>query len=883
MDQPQTLPRLPKVAPDTSFEALRAQGIRQLQKLSGDVWTDYNLHDPGVTLLEALCFALTELSYRADFDVADHLADAQGRIDWVRHALHLPAQAFPCRPTTALDLRRWLLDQVPALEGVTLDDTPRPGVPPGVMPLMLDAADGAITAKLPAQVRRAAARKRNLGEDLGEVNLLLRHHCQLLGEVSIGGAREPAEIVAELHESCAAYVAAAVDFDAAGEALARGLPPDQVYEGPPTERGVAQPHRLERALQPTLFLADLIARVRATPGVLDVAWLALQPQGGAPKAASLPWRDLRSGWTLVLDPPAGMGALSGLVVLRRGSPVEVSAREVRRCLAERRAERQSRRHGQRTLDATAPDTPRGRHRPAPVHFPLQHQLPGVYAVGEHGLPDSARPAEKARVRQLQGYLALLDQLVAHGGAQISHLRDLFSTATGDGPSYRWQVLGEAQVPGLATLLRAPPEVIESRLCQPLDEREERRSRMLDVLLALHGHSYPQNSLRQFCDHLAPGEREAALLANKQAFAQQVVDLSCDRAGGFDWSRPSWNQPGNSAALQRRTSLLLGFPHGHSRPLSAALQRRKLVAADGFQAGATSVHRVDRPPQWQTLDLGSAAGRRAAAAPRPALQRLAIVRSPQLPAALLRCATRHDRYGVAPDPGGGLQLLLGPDEDGSHWLLDRVGAGEARPMELALALAAGLRRFALKIDGDAEGLHLVEHVLLRPVGGTATQEGVPGAFFVLQLSVVFPDWTQRCHRPAFRQLAEETVQINTPAHLRAHCLWLDVPAMAAFETAFEAWLQARQQWAQHPEESARRQLLDAAAGALARLLWARLADRVPGATSDADARLAVGGDDVEDDEDDAAADEGDVESWGEIWGGAGAGDVAGGAATSDGAR
>ncbi|MCU0918806.1 MAG: hypothetical protein MUF16_00465, partial [Burkholderiaceae bacterium] len=152
MDQPQTLPRLPKVAPDTSFEALRAQGIRQLQKLSGDVWTDYNLHDPGVTLLEALCFALTELSYRADFDVADHLADAQGRIDWVRHALHLPAQAFPCRPTTALDLRRWLLDQVPALEGVTLDDTPRPGVPPGVMPLMLDAADGAITAKLPAQV-----------------------------------------------------------------------------------------------------------------------------------------------------------------------------------------------------------------------------------------------------------------------------------------------------------------------------------------------------------------------------------------------------------------------------------------------------------------------------------------------------------------------------------------------------------------------------------------------------------------------------------------------------------------------------------------------------------------------------------------------------------
>jgi hypothetical protein len=205
------------------------------------------------------------------------------------------------------------------------------------------------------------------------------------------------------------------------------------------------------------------------------------------------------------------------------------------------------------------------------------------------------------------------------------------------------------------------------------------------------------------------------------------------------------------------------------------------------------------------------------------------------------------------------------------------------MEVALALAAGLRRFALKIDGDAEGLHLVEHVLLRPVGGAAAHEGVPSAFFALQLSVVFPDWTQRCHRPAFRQLAEETVQINTPAHLLAHCHWLDVTAMAAFETAFEAWLQARQQWAQQPEQPARRQLLDAAAGALARLLWVRLADQVPGVSSDADAGVAVGGGEDEDDEDDDAADEGESEAWGEVRGETGAGDAVDGGATSYAAR
>ncbi len=46
------------------FIRLRDEGIRLIQSMSGDVWTDYNLHDPGVTTLEVLCYGLTELGYR---------------------------------------------------------------------------------------------------------------------------------------------------------------------------------------------------------------------------------------------------------------------------------------------------------------------------------------------------------------------------------------------------------------------------------------------------------------------------------------------------------------------------------------------------------------------------------------------------------------------------------------------------------------------------------------------------------------------------------------------------------------------------------------------------------------------------------------------------
>ena len=130
------------------------------------------------------------------------------------------------------------------------------------------------------------------------------------------------------------------------------------------------------------------------------------------------------------------------------------------------------------------------------------------------------------------------------------------------------------------------------------------------------------------------------------------------------------------------------------------------------------------------------------------------------------------------------------------------------------MAAALRALALRLDAGCQGLHVVEHVLLRPLGEAEAHAGVPVGFHALQLSAVFPAWTLRCHQPAFRVLARETVQLNAPAHLMTHCHWLEPAAMAAFEQDFEAWLQARV-------------AVDRCAAALARLLAESLAAQAAG--------------------------------------------------------
>ena len=60
------------------FASLRTNAINYLGPITASYWTDYNIHDPGITTLEALLYALMDLGYRANFPIADLLTPAPG-------------------------------------------------------------------------------------------------------------------------------------------------------------------------------------------------------------------------------------------------------------------------------------------------------------------------------------------------------------------------------------------------------------------------------------------------------------------------------------------------------------------------------------------------------------------------------------------------------------------------------------------------------------------------------------------------------------------------------------------------------------------------------------------------------------------------------------
>ncbi len=107
MNAKQQILKSPILKKGEDFSFLRQEGIRLLQQYSGTTWTDHNVHDPGITLLEAFCFALTELSLKADLDIKDILASSQQNSSSV---LFGAEEILPVHPTTVKDYRKILID-----------------------------------------------------------------------------------------------------------------------------------------------------------------------------------------------------------------------------------------------------------------------------------------------------------------------------------------------------------------------------------------------------------------------------------------------------------------------------------------------------------------------------------------------------------------------------------------------------------------------------------------------------------------------------------------------------------------------------------------------------------------------------------------------------
>ncbi|RMG55149.1 MAG: hypothetical protein D6722_28240, partial [Bacteroidetes bacterium] len=623
-----SLRRQPEHPPSMDYARLRQHGIEAAQRLSGDIWSDYNEHDPGITILENLCYAITELGFKARLPIEDLLfGKGAGVFDARDHAMYPPEEVLPASPLTLLDYRKLLIDRLPAVRNawvVPATQSDRGIYVQGLYQvlLQLDPSHRADPVAVQAQAFALMRAHRNLCEDVDQITLLQPQPIQVSARIHISPQVVGESMLAKILFALSETLTPQIRFHTLDSQ--KEVPLDQLFEGPLPIHGFIQDEDLLKSeLEDlrTIHQSALIQQISQIDGVLSVEQFQLLIDGEPIKQETIrlaarhyPSLDIRA----LLQRPRFDEHFP--IQLESGDigyqlDLETAARSYDMLLARHKQQYE------RPLELETVLTQSERKlSDILAYHSIQEHFPEVYGLGEKGLPSRAGLLRRGRAKQLQGYLLMFEQLLANYLAQLVNVRHLFSTRTQVEQTYFYQPLFD--LPGTAALLGQDREAFSRKLAELVfryDHPVSRRHRIMDHLLARFGETFLSDAFNALNRQAGGQDQDAfseALLKAKLQYLQQYLPISRDRGKGHDYTQPTEGSQ-NMAGLRQRISLLFGItdldrtmltrlledkPAGEAGgKLSFSRKKVKTPAKDGFtfQWGSEDVlaqvltHGIDR--------------------------------------------------------------------------------------------------------------------------------------------------------------------------------------------------------------------------------------------------------------------------------------------------
>lgn len=428
-----------------NFDVLKRSGIKQLQVLSGKVWTNYNESDPGITILDQLCYALTELGYCAQFPIADVLTQADGTIHF-KDQFFEPQNILTSTPVTVDDYRKLVLDCVPQVRVIYIESESvaintaagdsRQILYTGRYKSYMSLKDSVGQTEIEPirnAVHAVLNRHRNLAEWFLLPKSLIPVDIQLAGKVWLTPCANAAKVESLIIQALLNYAAPAAVQSGYKELLAQGVGPENIFNGPKTSHGWIAGKDVLKAQCLNVSESDLTRLITAIEGVWYVESLSFSHYTNknviAIKKTEIPSFSLSDAFKLVRN-----GIALNTLANQSGQPYLAALNS---------------KHQAASVEAKIelfPELPQGNYRDIEDYYSVQNTFPDVYGIGYNSLQSDASNYRVAQSRQLKGYLMAFDQLLANQFSQVAHIGDLFSFG---GSSQSKPELAELPNPGVS--------------------------------------------------------------------------------------------------------------------------------------------------------------------------------------------------------------------------------------------------------------------------------------------------------------------------------------------------------------------------------------------------------------------------------------------------
>jgi hypothetical protein len=650
---------------------------------------------------------------------------------------------------------------------------------------------------------------RNLCEDFISITTVDNEQIAFCFDVDAKPEADIEKTQAEIFYAIENYLNPPIAFYTLKELLQKGLTVDDIFNGPVLHHGFVDAAQFETTnLRTVIYASDIINLLMDIEGVVAVRHFMMTKYDKAGKPVP---GYISQPWCMHITPlhkPVLHTGRSKILLFKSGFPFIPRYDEVKDTI---RLLHTIRSKGKLSRLQDDIPVPKGVKRDTESHWPVQYDLPITYGVGVAGLPEGVTPQRRAQQRQLKAYLLFYEQLLADFFSQLSNARELFSTNALTHTYYAQFLSGikdteDVYSPALATaLLRDAINTPDStaadknawqKLYETKEVFQDRRNRFLDHLLGRFAESFNDYALMMYRINYDEGTEEKLgfdeLTAAKTSTLKQYDDISANRGKAFNYFPQTEQTVGgvtqflpdtskywdtdNVSGLEKRICALTGIKDSSRRFLYCIREieiictekeievegDKKLKCVHSFTV--TSLNGIELVSKEYDTKAEAEAARDEAIAK----------------------GADPANYSVLAD--GGFKLTFAD-------LLTGTNEFETE-QEAKKAIGEIAEEFARECN-DPKGLHLIEHILLRP--RTAAFDLMPVCLhncdcpceadpYSFRASVILPYWPGHFDHPAFRQYFENKIREEAPAHLMLKICWLNNDLLRKFELRYKRWIE-----------------------------------------------------------------------------------------------
>ncbi len=837
-----SIPKIQSTNDDLDYSYLRKKGQEYIEQLSSQIWTDYNEHDPGITILETLCYAITDLGMRMSLPIENILAPENNTAQKIDEQFFKASEILPSKAVTEADYRKLFID----IEGVkncwlkpfektvyvdckhdklsynpksfetTHNDFKKEFVLKGLYSILVDYEKEDITQveidEMEAEITKRFHANRNLCEDLVKISKVDPFPVSVCAGIELLPEVDEELVHAKIERAIESYFSPSLKFYSLRQMVDKGYTTDHIFEGPLLEHGFIDTVELENAaLRSEIRLSDIMQLIMGIDGVKNIRDISIN-DCSHPQAEANSWLIcVEEGKKPVLCTDSAFSYFKGVL------PVNVNSAKVK----EYKAELEALEKAEQELAKTGMeiDIPQGIYLNTNETTTIQNDFPDTYGIGQNGLPSRVSTARKSQAKQLKGYLLFFDQLLAGYFAHLGKVKNLLSVNNQPGKTYFIQAIKD--IKGFDELVNHypgnNPEELAELLFDDLDNAVERKNILLDHLLARFAEKFSDFSF--FMKGLYGSFASEAILFSKQNFLKDYPLTSCERGSAFNFILPEedlWNTT-NISGVQKRIARLVGIKNIERRNLTESL----FEIYDPEELDSVKEYR------WRLRD-----GDASVIMESPEIYPNYLLAQQQFYIVLVNILeTSSDAIESAfeepvqdGDVIGNFKIrissssqysfdVINPEaaEDTTEYIIAKKYGDETSKEDLKEALLHVIDFFVQSFT--EEGMFLVEHILLRP---DVTNNDVPLDNFMpictdnyencepvdpysYHITIVLPGWTYRFGNADFRAFMEELSRKELPAHVLARICWIGerknrVPDnesdMFLFENAYKDFLLSR---------------------------------------------------------------------------------------------